>query len=123
MVKNSKQLRYQTPENAIVVVSGLGLAAAAFWFRKDFVLHGGGAATIGIIFAYAGLVIPCNWLLALCTGGATICYSVVGFEQQSGPNGHLLTLTGICLSGLALIIGATRYFKVKRSMVPGARAS
>lgn len=123
MVKNSKQLRYQTPENVIVVVSGLTLAVAAFWFRKDFVLHGGGAATIGIIFAYAGLVIPCNWLLALCTGGATICYGVVGFEQQSGSNEYLLTLTGICLSGLALIIGGMRYFKVKRSRVPAARAS
>jgi hypothetical protein len=123
MVKYSKQLRYQTPENIIVLGSGLALTAAAFWFRTDFVLHGGGAATIGIIFAYAGLAIPCNWLLALCTGGATICYSVAGFEQQSGSNGYLLTLAGICLSGLVMIISGMRYFKVKRSRVTGARAS
>ena len=121
MIKQSTQPRYQTPQNLIVVVSGLALTAAAFWFRKDFVLHGGGAATVGIIFAYAGFVIPCNWLLALCTGGATICYSVVGFEQ-AGSNSYLLTLAGICLSALAVIIAGLKYLKLKTNRLPGEHA-
>lgn len=121
MVEHSKHLRYQSPQNVIVVVSGLALTVAAFWFRKDFFLHGGGAATIGIIFAYAGLVIPCNWLLALSTLGATICYSVVGFAQW-GSNGYLLTLIGTCFSLLAVIIGGTGYRKEKRNRIPSAHA-
>ena len=63
----------------IVLVAGLILASASFWFPRESALHGAGGGTIGLVFLFFALSSRNNWFLALCSVAATSFCLAGGF--------------------------------------------
>jgi hypothetical protein len=85
----------------VVLIVGLILASASFWFPKESVLHGAGGGTIGIVFVFFALSSPCTWLLALCSVVATSLCMIAGFGYSYFKDaGKVFSVLG---AGFALI--------------------
>lgn len=94
----------------IVLIAGLILAPSSFWFPKESLLHGGGGATIGILFVIAALSSRCNWVLALLAASAASFCMVGGFgTNHFADAGRMFSIIGC---GIA-ILGFLLWFVMK----------